>query len=154
MRFKRIIINAACSAALVSFSTAQISGRQRRPEIPPTPVEDVADSSAFDPIPSVSYVCRKLLKRCGAQMLKETSSGGYGDPGVDAKRATRQESFTLDNGATVFLLTVMNDAPESVAGERFRVEFNPIKGGHKLTRVGRQYKCVRGPQNWTKELCP
>lgn len=103
----------------------------------------------------MQWVCRKSLSQCGQQVLKEISPGKYGVFADLAREGVREETFALSNRVAVFLLTVIDNEDDSVAGERFRVEFKRVKGGYKLMRIGRQYKCaLGGSRDWIKELCP
>lgn len=123
--------------------------------MPPTSRRAVVDPSRFDSILNVQWVCRKTLSQCGKQILKEISPGGYGVFDDLAREGIREETFALSNGVAIFLLTIMSNEDDSVAGERFRVEFKRVKGGYKLTRIGRQFRCVRGgSRDWIKGLCP
>jgi len=113
--------------------------------------EDIANAEDFERV----ELSRARLAPCGdspencALTILQAS-----DAKVTEKPATMQV-FDLCENLFAVLATFEVKDDDSVAGVRYRVEFNKnSEGKYEFVALGRQYRCARGRTGWSKELCP
>ncbi len=91
--------------------------------------------------------CEETPKQCALNVLKAS------DDTVD-ETPENIEVFNFKTNKIVVLATYKIDEDDSVAGRRYRVEFNKTAGKYEFVQAGKQFKCARGRAGWTKNLCP
>ena len=119
--------------------------------LPPASRSEISNPREFAQIPAEPYTCDESITRCGREVLANLGTDG---PGTAPKHKTREEVFTFANGVVIFLLTIGGLEDDAVEAERYRVAFRQDEDGIQLVQVGRQQKCARGSQYWTRQLCP
>lgn len=92
--------------------------------------------------------------------LQECSVGFLEEAGFQIGERPIYEFFTLGNfrgrNLTIVFVTVDVEDDDSVSAIRYRLVLS-LSGGDvedlKLSSMGRQYKCTRNPEEWSKARC-
>ena len=128
----------------LAFAFAQVGAAQK------TSIGAVAKASAFANI-ELSRVrlrpCEETTKKCALNVLSASDDRVTETP-------SSVEIFKFGKNKVVVLLTYKIDADDSVAGERYRAEFNKNAGKLEFVQLGKQFKCARVRKGWSKRLCP
>ncbi|MBA3631429.1 MAG: hypothetical protein H0W58_01245 [Acidobacteria bacterium] len=91
--------------------------------------------------------CAETPKQCALNILSASDDAVSETP-------TSVEIFDFGKNKIVVLAMYKVDEDDSLAGTRYRVEFNKNAGKYEFVQLGKQFKCARGRTSWSKELCP
>lgn len=91
--------------------------------------------------------CTESPKQCALRILK-ASDDAVGE------MPKSFEVYDFGKNKIVVLATYKVDKDDSLAGVRYRAEFNKTEGKYEFVELGKQFKCARGRTNWSKKLCP
>lgn len=113
--------------------------------------EDIKNAEGFERV-ELSRVrlapCADTPEKCALTILQASDANMTGKP-------AKIETCKFGENEFAVLATYDVKEDDSVAGVRYRVEFNKnSEGKFEFAQLGRQYRCARGRTGWSKELCP